>query len=288
MFFGIFQVNLYRRVLITLVGLSLVPLIILGSFFIVNEIRMIDTISTHVTENRDQIVTSSTDALNSLGMSIIRYQSIAVAREIGLYIKAHPEKTISDLKHDPEFLLLTNQTVGETGYFGIHERESLITDFHPNPKRLGETFEPLIYLLPDFYIIVKNAQRDGEAGGFYDWIEPDGSHKKKYLYISTVCCPTADNITLQVSATTYLDEFSAPATRLSDTIADQNQNLIQTLTDDISRAGNVTIIICGLTIAGVFLFGLLLGRSITAPLISLITCAQRIGSGELDGEIPGD
>lgn|GEM_PF-6665233 len=278
--------NLLTRFLLILLGLSLIPLVILGVFVILNENTVIDAIVGHVSDTHDQVVNSSTMALDSLGIKVIQYQSQGVAHELSLYIRSHPTMTIADLQKDPGFLNLTGQRVGKTGYFGIHEKDSLITRFHPNPLRIGETFEPLKDELPDFYSIIRKAQREGEAGGFYDWIDPDGSAKKKYIYISTVDFQTADNITLQVSATTYLDEFSAPSNDLSRDLSAQNIVLVSYLKDEVNRSQQVLFLIAGVTAGLILLIAYISTRTIIGPIREITSVADRIGTGDLRNDVP--
>jgi signal transduction histidine kinase len=48
-----------------------------------------------------------------------------------------------------------------------------------------------------------------EAEGFYDWEEPDGSIKEKYMYIAVVDTRTHDGVGLSVAATTYVEEYES-------------------------------------------------------------------------------
>jgi PAS domain S-box-containing protein len=269
-----------------MIGLSFIPLLILGSATILSDLRIMTTITGDISDISNQTIDVSVSALNDLGKKLIQQQSKAAAQEIGLYIVAHPEKTIKDLQQDLEFQRLASQSVGETGYLGVHERNTLIQRFYPNPARLNRNFEDVRESLPDFYSQILVAQRKGEAGGFYTWKEVDGSTKQKYQYISSTNVTTADGVMLQVGATTYIDEFSAPAHTTLTAISKKNQDLIDSVNLSFYRLVLLLILLIVITVVVILIVGYLFASSISRPLLALSRSAEQIGSGNLHVLIP--
>jgi len=269
-----------------MIGLSFIPLLILGSATIISDLRIMSTITGDISEISNQTIDISVSALNDLGKKIIQQQSKAVAQEIGLYIAEHPEKTINDLQQDLEFQRLVSQSVGKTGYLGVHERDTLIQRFYPNPARLNRNFEDVRESLPDFYSQVLVAQREGEVGGFYTWKEADGSTKQKYQYISSTNVTTVDGVMLQVGATTYIDEFSAPARATLIAISKKNQDLIDSVNLSFYRLVLLLLLVILVTAVVILIVGYLFANSISKPLLALSKNAEQIGSGNLHVQIP--
>jgi len=151
------------------------------------------------------------DLLDQQNSTQEKIQNISnrVADEANNYILAHPDKTVLDLQNDPKFQKIALQTFGQTGYTAIAERDSLISRFHKNPAMVNFDFNLLEDKLPDFVNILKNTQKNLVEGGFYNWQEEDGSLEKKYLHITNLTAPTADDIFLSVAATSYLREFAS-------------------------------------------------------------------------------
>lgn len=140
----------------------------------------------------------------------IKQKAIDVAKQIEIYINAHPEKTLFDLQQDEYFQKIAVQPVGKTGYTAVNDYNTLITRFHVNPDIVDLDLSTLAKKLPEFWDLVYRTKGGREVGGVYNWEESDGSFKQKYLYFATVHTKTADGVGLSVAATTYLDEYKKP------------------------------------------------------------------------------
>ncbi|MBU0661373.1 cache domain-containing protein [Patescibacteria group bacterium] len=137
----------------------------------------------------------------------IKQKAKDVAKQIEIYIKANPEKTIKELQQDEYFTDIAVQPVGKTGYTAVTDYTTLYNRFHTNPAIIDSNLHDLAEKLPEFYRIISTTIGGQEAEGIYDWKDADGSINEKYMYIAIVDAKTADGVGLSVAATTYLDEF---------------------------------------------------------------------------------
>ncbi|MFH1065878.1 MAG: ATP-binding protein, partial [Nanoarchaeota archaeon] len=137
----------------------------------------------------------------------IKKRSESIAGQVEEYIISHPNMTVKDLQNDAIFQKIAVQEIGITGYSALTDSDTLFCRFHSNPKIVDVNLESLGGRLPQFWSIMSATRGGKESDGFYDWIEPDGSMAKKYMYISIVNAKTADGVTLSVAATTYIDEY---------------------------------------------------------------------------------
>ncbi|MCD4762335.1 hypothetical protein K8R32_05260, partial [bacterium] len=137
----------------------------------------------------------------------IKQKAEDVARQIEIYLKTNPSKTIVDLQDDYYFKEIAVQLVGKTGYTAVTDYNTLTCRFHSNPKIVDMDLHNLADKLPGFWGIMSRTKGGKEADGIYDWEEADGSIKQKYMYIALVNAKTADNVGFSVAATTYLDEY---------------------------------------------------------------------------------
>lgn len=156
--------------------------------------------------------------------SAIKQKAEDVARQVEIYLKAHPEKTIADLQADEYFQSIAVQAVGKTGYTAVTNNDTLINYFHKSKSIVNTDLNLLGEKLPEFYAIMLRAKDGIKPDGVYDWQEADGSIKQKYMYIVRVNNLTADKTGLNVAATTYLDEYTDKEIVDIEKIDDENEN----------------------------------------------------------------
>ncbi|KKQ54244.1 MAG: hypothetical protein US83_C0013G0011 [Candidatus Falkowbacteria bacterium GW2011_GWC2_38_22] len=205
--------------------------------------------------------------------SAIKQKAEDVARQVEIYLKAHPEKTVSDLQADEYFQNIAVQTVGKTGYTAVTDSNTLVNYFHKNKKLINTDFSLLAEKFPEFYAITVRAKEGKKYDGVYNWLEEDGSVKKKYMYIVNVNSLTADNVSLNVAATTYLDEYAADDVLSGEITGDKNENL-----DSNSVFINVAYWLMGIIISALFILLLLngfgfvsIGRNMVFSFFGVIT-----------------
>jgi len=212
--------------------------------------------------------------LEALGAKVIEEKAKSVAKQLEIYIKTHPDKTVADLQKDELFSALAVQPVGETGYTAVQDCETAVNLFHKNPKIVGLDLHKLAKKFPKFWKIMERSLGGHDSWGYYDWQDPDGKIRKKYMYITTVNAKTADGVRMGVAATTYLDEFSRPWVKWEKTVS----TLIQ-------KRMELFIVIIVVTAAVVVIASFLLARSITKPILYLARVADQISTGKLATKI---
>ncbi len=145
-----------------------------------------------------------------LAKDSIKQKAIEVAGQVDDYISSHPGMTVGELQNDPAFQEIAVQQVGETGYTALTDYDTLICRFHKNPDLVDVDLHSFAESLPGFWSVMSETEGGNEAEGFYDWEEPDGSMKEKYMYITIPMRRTADGVGgLSVAATTYLEEYES-------------------------------------------------------------------------------
>ncbi|RLA96315.1 MAG: hypothetical protein DRG69_01235 [Deltaproteobacteria bacterium] len=213
-------------------------------------------------------------SLEDLGAKVIEEKAKSVAKQLEIYIKTHPNKTIADLQKDETFKSLAVQPVGKTGYTAVQNCETAVNYFHPNPKIVNMDLHKLASKLPQFWKIMERSLGGHDSYGYYDWQDPDGRIRKKFMYITTVKARTADGVRLGVAATTYLDEFSMPMVKWESTVS-----------TFIQRKLRLFYSIIAVTAVAVVVASLLLARAITRPILYLAHVADQISTGKLGVKI---
>ncbi len=138
-----------------------------------------------------------------------------VAKQVEIFIRANPDKSIKELQEDEYFRSIAVQIVGKTGYTCIFEAGSGIMRMHPNQQLIDKDISYLNETLPQWWRIYDEGKKGINISGSYEWIEKDGSKKEKYMAIIPVG-KKLGNTTLMVAATTYYDEYEIEPDTLPD------------------------------------------------------------------------
>jgi methyl-accepting chemotaxis protein len=252
------KIGIHFKLLFIVLVLSLVPMVVLGLYSF-KKIEELDTISK---ESIDKV-------LRSMGEEFVERKASNVAKELEVYLKAHPRYTLDDLRKNTEFRELAVQPVGQTGYTAVHELGTGINRFHINPKVEDLDLHELATKLPEFWKILEPHLKGVVTKGYYKWQDPDGKIRDKFM----VCVPVKEN-KYGVAATTYIDEFLLPRDRVYKHI-DYVKN----------RAIKIFFITLIFTVPFAVGLSFLFSRRITRPLLHLTKVADRISMGELGAKI---
>lgn len=228
--------------------------------------------------NREQADTAER-ALESVGEAVIRNKARDVAGQLAIYFRMHRGRSFEDMRRDPELQRLAVQPVGETGYTALTEAaDSYAIRLHPNPALVDRDMRSLAESMPDWWRIVEAGIHGREADGRYQWVDPDGAVRTKYMVTTPVAEPV-DGVTFMVSATTYVDEFSAPAIamrRQSDDILGRFQrHLAQQWVLLCALALVVLAAAAGLT----YVLGNRAARRFIAPIDEMAAAVRAFGGG---------
>lgn len=215
-------------------------------------------------------------ALRDLGEQIVLGKARDVARQMEIYFRMHPDKSIAEMRSDPLFMDLAIQPVGDTGYTAVTEAHTYLFRVHPNSSLNDQDMRQLADEMPSWWQIVENAIDGTETTGYYDWTEPDGSTREKFMATTPVGVPV-DGVTIMVSATTYIDEFSAPVADMNTraaTIADDYRDYVAQQWWTFSAVFAAVIL---LTAAGTYWFGSRAALRYIEPLQRLARAARSFG-----------
>jgi hypothetical protein len=130
-----------------------------------------------------------------------------IYREVTNYVINHPEKTSVDLQNDSVFQKIAVQTIGQNGYSLVENYKNQIMVFDKDKKLTGTGYENLKNELIEFNKIQEESSNTPDISGFYDWKEPDGVIKRKYVRLLRIAPKTADAVNLILVATGYIDDY---------------------------------------------------------------------------------
>ena len=222
-----------------------------------------------IKEMREVIAQKGGEILGEVGEKFIEEAAKDVAKELQIYLRAHPNYTLEDLRRDPEFRGLAVQPVGQTGYTAVHELGTGINRFHINPKVEDMDLHKLATKLPEFWRILAPHLKGKITKGYYRWQDPDGKIRDKFM----VCVPV-EGSKYGVAATTYIDEFRSPIVRLKEKFEKGAREQMIAI--------GIMAIVALLVATGA---AILISRRVTQPLLHLAQVADRISMGDLAAKI---
>jgi PAS domain S-box-containing protein len=223
--------------------------------------------------------------LDDIGQTIIQGKARDVAKQVDIFLKLNPDIDMQALQKSDEFKNIAMQKVGQNGYTCMYEAETGIMRIHPNPKLIDKDMRFLSEKLPSWWAIFEPTRSGAEGSGYYDWFEPNGRIRKKYITMTPVATKLRGQ-TLMIAATTYSDEFSAHILAMkqkSKEISTRYQSFVVHL-DLIVGSGMAVII--ALTAIGVYLLGQRSARRFIVPIVGLANTTKSFGEGnwEPDGD----
>lgn len=278
--------NLSNLLLLILVGISIIPLLILGMICIGTYYHVMDTTGTQVSVLGNETVQESTQALIDLGEQIIKEKAYDHGKQIEIFLTAHPAMTVQDLQNSSEFQNISVQKFKKQGYVNIDDSETLVIRFHPNPKLINFDLHNYSTTLPDFWKVMSKAEGGKEASGYYPWIDPDGSVRDKFMYIHPIDVRTADGVRFCSVASDYMDEFSTPVQALQNQILEQNQNLMQSFRTTINNTIILISVIIIVALMAAIILSIYMSRKIAVPIIRISETAKSISEGQYSLILP--
>lgn len=255
----------------------------LGLFFVVPSVvlavaaffllQQIDRLSGQIT---DRFLRSGT----AMAEEAIAEKARSVAKQVEIWFRHNPGWKLEELNTNPEFRKIAIQKVGKTGYTVLFrittEGQPLAMWVHPNPKMIGVPLDAISKKImgADYgrfhKILLPGLQgKRTEVGGYYTWVEKDGSKRDKYL-LSTPIGSSA----MGISATTYIEEFTQPMLDL--------QGEARGISTD-ARWVNAVIIAGSMLVIGLIVFAY--SYRLSGRIAALTSVADKISLGELDVEI---
>ncbi|MDD3845648.1 MAG: ATP-binding protein [Syntrophorhabdaceae bacterium] len=224
--------------------------------------------------------TQSSSLLTKIGETSIRQKAHDIAAQLDLTIQSHPYMTLGDLRRDANFRSVAVQGIGERGFTGLHETNTGIIRFHRDRKVENTSTRAFQKTLPAYWRII-NANRSGKpSGGYFDWIEPDGSTAQKYMYIVPLSQSTADGRRLSVFVTAYLDEFTKPLREARAIQQKTARNLLDTTVVLLGSFRDKGLLFMGMGILLVSLAALVIGMYFSRGISHLSEATRKVNDGD--------
>ncbi|MGA8240852.1 MAG: PAS domain S-box protein [Desulfobacterales bacterium] len=221
--------------------------------------------------------------LEDIGQTIIQDKARDVAKQVDIFLKLNPDIDMQALQKSDEFKNIAMQKVGQNGYTCLYEAETGIMRIHPNPKLIDKEMRFLSEILPSWWAIFEPTRTGAEASGYYDWFEPNGQIRKKYMTMTPVATKLHGQ-TLMIAATTYIDEFSAHILAMeqkSKEISTRYQSFV--VHQDLIIGSGMAVILA-ITAIGVYLLGQRSARRFIVPIVSLANTTKSFGEGNWEAE----
>ncbi|MGD0238019.1 MAG: hypothetical protein ABSC55_26245, partial [Syntrophorhabdales bacterium] len=229
---------------------------------------------------RDQELGRSEALLRLQGEELIEAKAADVAAQLNLVLQSVPWMTLQDLRRDRKFHEVAVQRVGRTGYTTIYETRTGISRFHRDRKYENVNLRRFSKSLPAFWAIVRKSLKGKSASGYYDWREPDGSVRPKYMYAIPLRVRTGDGVRLTVAATAYVDEFTQAIREAKAIHQDTTRFLMNTIGMSIQAFRKTGQVVMGLGIVVASLLALCVGIYFSRTIGRLRNATSRVNAGD--------
>ncbi len=263
---------------------STIPIILFIAFSLIGGYFARGHVSAMLTASAEELNADAKQELERLGQQVIRDKARDAARQVGLFLSLKPEMKMRDLQRSERFRAVALQRVGQTGYVCLYEAGSGIMRLHPNADLIDREMAFLSDQLPSWWRIFQRSLSGDEVSGYYDWIDPDGSVRKKYMTMTPVANLWGQK-RLMVAATTYIDEFSTPVAAMAskgDAIKDRFHGYFS---EQLLLAGIIITLFMSGTFFCVYLIGRRSALDYMLPIVTLAGAAKRLGDGRWETAI---
>ena len=207
---GIFPKSFGSRLFIMTLIAGLIPIAIFSILIETYGTKFQDEVEQAIQEGYEDGWARSSTLLTRISETSIRQKAYDIAAQLDLTLQSHSYMTLNDLRRDKKFRNLAVQRIGKTGYTGLQETKTGVIRFHKERSLENTGIEKYEQSLPAYWEIIKTNRSGKPAGGYFDWIEENGTVSKKYMYIVPLSQSTSDGVRLSVFVTAHLDEFTSP------------------------------------------------------------------------------
>ena len=268
------------RLLLMTLFTGLIPVVIFTLLIQTSSDRFKNEINQAVQSGRDQEWRRSEALLRQQGEEQIRAKATDVAVQLNLVLRSVPWMTLQDLQRDGKFHKVAVQPVGRTGYTFLYETRTGISRFHGDRKYENVNLRRFSKSLPAFWAIVRKSLRGMVADGYYDWKEPDGHLRQKYMYAIPLTVRTGDGVRLTLAATAYVDEFTQAIREAEVVHQDTTRFLAGTIGTSIQALRKTGLTAMGLGIVVACLLALCAGRYFSRTIGRLRDATSRVIAGD--------
>jgi signal transduction histidine kinase len=268
--------SIATKILVPFLMLSIATMALIASVALSN----IRTMGRHALQTSTALGTRAIDdstlALTKLGEDMIRQIAGDVGNQVEDYLNSRPAMSPAEMRVDSELRRIAIRPVGTTGYTTILDPSKKLIVVHKFIEQERD-ISSLANLLPSFWSMF---QAQGPTSGYYDWQEVDGRITQKYASIFSV--RLRNGTTLQLWATTYIEEFSAPALATQENISEAIASSGTFISRSVDQTQQAFIVAFTALVIVVIALSLLISWFITTPILALKAGAEAIARGDLD------
>ncbi|MEA2014789.1 MAG: hypothetical protein U9N38_05745, partial [Thermodesulfobacteriota bacterium] len=223
--------------------------------------------------------------LRQMAEDSIRQKALDVAMQLDLYLQANFLMTVTELQSDPAFIDIAIQPVGKTGYTAVQDSDTAVNYFHKDPGIANLDLRSLAPRFPDFWAIMEAGLGGKYSSGYYEWKDPDGKIRDKYMFIAPLKEKTADGVSLAVAATTYIDEFTLPLLVAKDISYGTTYYMSITVSRLIQSFRNTGLLFMGLGILIVLALSFWIGSYFSRAIIQLRKATKEVNKGNFEVKV---
>jgi len=261
---------------------GLIPIIIFGFLISIFDHRFLTQANHAVYQGHEEQWQRSETVMKKMAEDFIRQKVLDVVLQLELYLQAHPEMIVEELQNDSTFRDIAVQPVGKKGYTAVQDVDTAINRFHKDSKIENLDLHSLSDKLPEFWTIME-ASLDGRySHGYYNWKEPNGELRKKFMYIAPLNEKTADGVRLGVAATTYIDEFTHPILAAQDVSQSTTRYLMIVLNNLIQSFKTTGFLSMGLGMLFIIAFSIWTATYFSRAITNLQEATQAVNQGNFD------
>jgi PAS domain S-box-containing protein len=225
---------------------------------------------------------TSSAALVKQNEDMVYQRAADVARQVQIYLAAHPELSGPQMSTSPEFASIALQTIGKTGYTFLYEKQTGIMRVHPNRDLINFDMHNWQKKggVAAWWTIFSASLDGSSSSGYYVWEEKDGTLTHKYMSLRPV-----EGTNYMIAATMYQDEFMVPSQGIRDEISAAALSTSEYIAQQKAAMYRVFAgVIAGLLaiVAGLAFW---LSRMITGPILALTNGSKIIAAGNFNHRV---
>lgn len=272
-----------RLIAMTLLS-GLVPIIIFSLIMQVAAIRFPSDTNQAIQQGEKEQWRRMEVVLRNMAEDFIHQKATDVALQMDLYLGAHPKMKVAELQKDPVFREIAIQPVG-TGYTAVFDSDTAINCFHKVRSIQGMDISKTAEKWPVHWEIIKASLGGKDSKGYYEWEEPNGEMRDKFMYIAPLNLKTADNVRFAVAATTYIDDFFKPLHAAQEVSLDMATRLMETVNGLIRSFRDRGFLVMGLGLLLVLALSYWVGTYFSRAIVHLRDATKKINQGDFNHHV---
>lgn len=256
--------DLFKKFMFVLIISGIVPMIIISVLTLGDTEKISIAAAKNTLELGKTAVNVSDKALEELGKNLIKEIALGVANQCDLYFKMKPQLASgnrNELAKDTVLRDMATRKIGDRGYVCLYDNNGTMW-VHPNVKLHGQKLHEIKATegLEKFRTIWK-ASLTKDMGDLYDWKDPDGAIRSKYMYMVNI-----GRTPFKIAATTYMEEFNQPIKEIKEQVLTQS-NIMAAQARQRLGATQVKVVI--VAVVGVIL-GIIMLSGVTKSLVTTV------------------